>query len=750
MNTKLLNFICAMLIVAFAPAVFAQDDPAPRDRITMITQAPEGTPLRIYSMPYNDATVTGADESKFFGEYISKGPGTEITIAGNIEQLEVYNCQLSSLTVENAPELFILRCHSNSLQTLDLHNCPKLSVVDCHSNQLSVLDVSANNLLEELNASQNKLDNIVLGQQPVLAKLNIASNSVTALDLSGLTVLEELHAENNRIVGLDLSANNNIKWIHIYTNCIAGQQMTDFMKNLPEATQAASLLYIVDTFNSAEGNVCLMNDVEAASQKGWITMDYAAGVVNAGITGQVYYGADYVPTISDNGIKFTTTRAAGETVKLYIQAPGDFTIEGVAEKNFASGTATYTLAASEVFIKGDISIFECPGNDITAIDFVGSAATLTSLDCSDNKIESLQINNAASLAQIHAQKNAISSLDITGCTGVVRVDCYDNNLRGNAMKAFMNSLPDGTKNNPYLFVIDTKSDTEKNVATTDNVNIAKDKNWAVFDFIGGDRFGMGTRYDGSEPVGPEVPAEFFTFTTTGVSEVLINLVFTDADYYPVVEDAELLGWGSGALTLRVTPGKPAKVYGDATLISSNIAYIDSFDASACPNLKELSLMANELTTLDVSKNTQLQTLLVFGNSLESIDVSGCTQLKLISCYGNRLAGEAMTQLMSTLPVRSLSEQGRIVIYDGNYEREHNVCTENDVAAAFDRFWIAYELDADGQLVPYYGVSGVENVEADDQSAPVEYFNLQGVRVQQPENGVYIRRQGGKVSKVHIQ
>lgn len=749
MNTKLLNFICAMLIVAFAPAVFAQDDPAPRDRITMITQAPEGTPLRIYSMPYNDATVTGADESKFFGEYISKGPGTEITIAGNIEQLEVYNCQLSSLTVENAPELFILRCHSNSLQTLDLHNCPKLSVVDCHSNQLSSLDVSANNLLEELNASQNKLDNITLGQQPELAKLNIASNSVTALDLSGLTVLEELHAENNRIVGLDLSANNNIKWIHIYTNCIAGQQMTDFMKNLPEATQAPSLLYIVDTFNSAEANICLMSDVEAASQKGWVTMDYADGVVNAGLTGQVYYGADYVPSISDNGIKFTTTRTPGETVKLYIQAPGDFTIEGVAEKNFASGTATYTLAASEVFVKGDISIFECPGNNITAIDFVGSAANLTSLDCSDNKIESLRINNAASLAQIHAQKNALRSLDITGCNGIMRVDCYDNNLHGAAMKAFMESLPDGSRNEPYLFVIDTKSATEKNIATTDDVKIAKDKKWSVFDFIGGDRFGMGTRYDGSEPVGPQVPNEFFTFTAA-VSEVLINLVFTDAEYYPVVEDAEILGWGSGALTLRVTPGKPAKVYGDATLISSNIAYIDSFDASACPNLKELSLMANELTTLDVSKNTQLQTLLIFGNSLESIDVSGCSELKLISCYGNRLSGEAMTQLMSTLPVRSLSEQGRIVIYDGNYEREHNVCTENDVAAAYDRFWIAYELNADGQLVPYYGVSGVENVEADDLSTPVEYFNLQGVRVQQPENGVYIRRQGGKVSKVHIQ
>lgn len=31
--------------------------------------------------------------------------------------------------------------------------------------------------------------------------------------------------------------------------------------------------------------------------------------------------------------------------------------------------------------------------------------------------------------------------------------------------------------------------------------------------------------------------------------------------------------------------------------------------------------------------------------------------------------------------------------------------------------------------------------------PVEYYNLQGVRVDNPQPGIYIRRQGSKVSKV---
>lgn len=37
----------------------------------------------------------------------------------------------------------------------------------------------------------------------------------------------------------------------------------------------------------------------------------------------------------------------------------------------------------------------------------------------------------------------------------------------------------------------------------------------------------------------------------------------------------------------------------------------------------------------------------------------------------------------------------------------------------------------------------------DENAPVEYFNLQGVKVSEPANGIFIRRQGAKVEKVMV-
>ncbi|MBP3537701.1 MAG: hypothetical protein J6J93_09225 [Muribaculaceae bacterium] len=45
-----------------------------------------------------------------------------------------------------------------------------------------------------------------------------------------------------------------------------------------------------------------------------------------------------------------------------------------------------------------------------------------------------------------------------------------------------------------------------------------------------------------------------------------------------------------------------------------------------------------------------------------------------------------------------------------------------------------------------GTTAVDNI-AVDAAAPAEYYNLQGVRIAEPENGMYIVRKGNRVSKV---
>lgn len=63
------------------------------------------------------------------------------------------------------------------------------------------------------------------------------------------------------------------------------------------------------------------------------------------------------------------------------------------------------------------------------------------------------------------------------------------------------------------------------------------------------------------------------------------------------------------------------------------------------------------------------------------------------------------------------------------------------------------INSNGKLLslfyPAEGESSIADIELNADDAPVEFFNLQGVRVENPESGLYIRRQGNKVSKVII-
>lgn len=52
-------------------------------------------------------------------------------------------------------------------------------------------------------------------------------------------------------------------------------------------------------------------------------------------------------------------------------------------------------------------------------------------------------------------------------------------------------------------------------------------------------------------------------------------------------------------------------------------------------------------------------------------------------------------------------------------------------------------------VAFHISTGIDDIDADAANAPAEYVNLQGVRIDNPTNGLYIRRQGNNVEKVII-
>ena len=122
----------------------------------MKTAAAVGTKLRIQLDFLSNATISGGvEKGQYYGEYTVVDPSKDIVISGNVEQLECYGCQLTSLDVTKDPYLQILRCYNNQLTQLDLTANANLNTLDCNSNKLSSLDVSGNAKMERLNCSNN-------------------------------------------------------------------------------------------------------------------------------------------------------------------------------------------------------------------------------------------------------------------------------------------------------------------------------------------------------------------------------------------------------------------------------------------------------------------------------------------------------------------------------------------------------------------------------------------------------------------
>ena len=742
MNMLLRNtLIMLMPVLAWLPAA-AQDA-----LIKLTTDAPAGTELRIYTSPFNEATITGADPSAYFGTYLSKGPGTEITITGNVEQLEVYGCQLTALDVQSAPKMFILKCYNNALTALNLAKCPELAVLNCKDNVLTTLDLSACAKLEDVNASNNRLTAVTTGSQPLLEKLYLGHNNLESLEVSGCTVLADLQVEHNQLADLDLSANTKLWWLHIFCNRFTSP--ADFISKLPTAAQSPGMIYVVDA-QASDANYFLMSDVNALSDKGWVACDYDGGTDHGYMIGQFYYGADYVPTISEQTITFTTSRAVGQTINLEIAASNSISIDGVAETSYL-GKRTFTLTAQTVTIKGDVTELDCSGCDLTTLT-VSDNSKLTYLDCHNNALTSLEVIDAGSLAQLHCQQNALEHLVVSGCNGLYRINCYINRLKGSEMHTFVNSLYYGQATNPYLFIIDTKApnNAEGNVATVDDVKVATDKGWSVFDYINGDRYGMGTAYAGSESEGPLLPEQYFTFTRPTADYTMMTVKFADSNYTPVVEGAEIAGWNGEALTLNLTD-TTVKVYGDATELLVLYSQLSALDVTKLPHLSALNVALNDLSTLDLSGNPELVSLSCEMNLLTDLDLSACPALNYLNCYGNQIAGTSMDNMIASLPQRDFSHFGELIVIDSDYADEANVCTRANVQAASAKLWITYDLHSTGDILVYEGSdASVTDLEADN-TQEVHYYNLQGIEVSADSltPGIYLRRQGSTTTKVEL-
>ena len=161
--------------------------------------------------------------------------------------------------------------------------------------------------------------------------------------------------------------------------------------------------------------------------------------------------------------------------------------------------------------------------------------------------------------------------------------------------------------------------------------------------------------------------------------------------------------------------------------------LTSLDVSKNTALKELDCQINSLTSLDVSKNTALETLNCHNNSLTSLDVSKNTALIYLYCYdndlktlnvskntaldylncaGNQISGDAMANLVNSLPF--VTGDCSFIVCDDNRTPD-NVITTVQVEIATDNGWKVKKYNKRNFQVDYVGLGDVNGDKKIDQT-----------------------------------
>lgn len=116
-----------------------------------------------------------------------------------------------------------------------------------------------------------------------------------------------------------------------------------------------------------------------------------------------------------------------------------------------------------------------------------------------------------------------------------------------------------------------------------------------------------------------------------------------------------------------------------------------------PNLSFVRISGNpNLTTLRCSGNSQLSSVYIYDcpalesawinmNNLSSLDLSGCTSLKNLSIWQNHISGNAMTNLVNSLPTVPGNIPGEFAVLDN--VNEGNVITDAQVLTAKRKNWV---------------------------------------------------------------
>lgn len=199
----------------------------------------------------------------------------------------------------------------------------------------------------------------------------------------------------------------------------------------------------------------------------------------------------------------------------------------------------------------------------------------------------------------------------------------------------------------------------------------------------------------------------------------------------------------------------------------------SISLAGAPAIEQLWLSNNSLTGIDLSPAKGLRVLFLDGNkftfttlpaispaytlynylSQQPIDVT-VTEGR-VDLSSQAMIGETTTSYHWFIDSPYLDESGALageeLVAGEEYTLENGVTTFHGNFTHIMCVMINDLFPGLYLMTSFINVtsSSLDNIGIDDSDTPVEYYNLQGIRVTDPAPGIYIRRQGSQVSKVYV-
>lgn len=370
--------------------------------------------------------------------------------------------------------------------------------------------------------------------------------------------------------------------------------------------------------------------------------------------------AKWVPAASEPTISLTTTKTAGASIYLSIEAdPADLSGAWVdlngnnikdAGEDVVGLNKRYTVSSPTITIHGKVTGINCQLCQLTGLD-LSNNSHLVNLTCSNNQLTSLDLSQNTSLQSLTCRNNQLASLDVTHNTVLKSLDAYYNELASldvshNTLLASLNCQ------NNRLASLDVSQNTALTYLNCSSNHL--------------------TSLD--------------LTNNTLITKLLCasnQLAALDVAHCPAMTWLTCSGNAIGVLNLSHNTV--------LTDLYCNYNQLAALDLSANTLLTRVDCYNNQLTTLNLPQDTVLYWLDCSDNRLASLDISKNRGLKVLKIFSNSIKGSEMTEIAAGLPARTAADGAKLYVIDTiAVPTDGNIALKSDVVSAAGKNWTVYD------------------------------------------------------------